>query len=237
VAEFLSRLQARLAFPLQRDGALAQWRRPAPAVNAHIGIHAQRERGLCYVGAVPASGRIDSAQLRALAGFAREFRGQLRFTPWQSVLLVNIAAEAAPRLAEELERAGFSCNPVAVLAHMIACSGATGCAKGRADTKRDARLLSEALQQRFGALPSVPALPSIHLTGCERSCAAAHRAAFTLLAQAPGDYALYQRAEGCMGFGRLLAQSADIETAAAIIAAVFHKESNDKFNHDPELDA
>ena len=246
--EFRALLQARLSFQLQFDTALSQWRRSPPAVDAHIGIHAQRDRALCYVGAVPALGRIDGVQLRVLATLAREHGGELRFTPWQSVLLANIDAQAAPRLAQQLEHAGFGCNPAAVLAHTIACSGATGCAKGLADTKGDARRLSELLERRIAAHSAAP-LPSIHLTGCERSCAAAHRADFTLLAQQAGRYALYQRTDNHRGFGRLLAQSTDIEAACALIAATFLKqeleqelkkelkqELNQTFNHDPELD-
>ncbi len=238
--EFLARLQARLSFQLQFDTTLAQWRRPRPGTDAHIGIHTQRDRALdgrelCYVGATPALGRIDCAQLRTLAALARGCGGELRFTPWQSVLLANVPAPAASRLAQELEHAGFNCDPATVLAHMIACSGAAGCAKGLADTKRDARLLSDLLERCIAARSvavAVPSLPSIHLTGCERSCAAAHRAAFTLLAQAPGRYALYQRADDCEGFGRLLAPSTDIEAAAALIVADFFNR-----NFYPEVDA
>jgi precorrin-3B synthase len=232
--EFLARLQARLSFPLRIDAALLQWRRPAPAVDAHIGIHAQRERGLCYVAAVPTLGRIDSAQLRALAALAQEYGGELRFTPWQSVLLANIAEAAAPRLAGELQSVGLCCDAFSVLAHTIACSGANGCAKGLADTKNDARQLSELLQRRIDARPGENAMPSVHLTGCERSCAAAHSADFTLLAQAPGRYAMYRRAEGHTGFGCMLAQSIDIETAAELIENACLVRD---FNHDSEVDA
>jgi precorrin-3B synthase len=232
--EFLARLQTRLSFPLRVDAALSLWRRPAPAVDAHIGIHAQRERGLCYVGAVPTLGRIDSAQLHALAALAQAYDGELRFTPWQSILLVNIAEGAAPRLARELQNVGLCCDPRSVLAHTIACSGATGCAKGLADTKNDARQLSELLQRRIDTHPGASALPSVHLTGCERSCAAAHRADFTLLAQAPGRYVLYRRADGCTGFGCMLAQTIDIDTAATLIADACLVQN---FTHDPEVDA
>lgn len=234
-AEFLLRLQSRLSFRLQIDASLSLWRRPLPDAGAHIGIHAQRDHARCYVGAVPVLGRIDSAQLRALAALAQQHGGELRLTPWQSVLLANIPAPAAPVIAQQLERVGFNCNPASVLAHAIACSGSTGCAKGRADTKHDARVLSQLLQQYIATRPdadSAHSLPSIHLTGCERSCAAAHRAAFTLLALAPGRYTLHQRSADGKGFGRVLAPSADIETAGALIASAF-------FNHDfnPEPDA
>jgi precorrin-3B synthase len=242
VAEFLARLQLRVSFELRADPALSHWRRSPPRADGHIGIHAQRDRVLCYVGATPVLGRIDSAQLRALAALAQEHGGELRLTPWQSVVLANIPSLAAQRLAQQLARAGFNCDPTAVLAHTIACSGATGCVKGMADTKRDARLLSEWLERYVAGdaaieqrIASTGAVPSIHLTGCERSCAAAHRAAFTLLAQAPGRYALYQRDAESVGFGRLLAQATDIDTAGALVAAAFfNPEVTHSFNPEPD---
>jgi precorrin-3B synthase len=165
-SEFLSKLQARLSFRL--EPASLQWRRSSPRVAAHIGIHAQREPALCYVGAAPALGRIDSAQLRALAALARECGGELRTTPWQSVLLANIPAQLAPRIARALQGIGFECDAGAVLAHTIACSGASGCARGLADTKSDARVLARSLQQHIAdraAGRARPDVPSVHLTG------------------------------------------------------------------------
>jgi precorrin-3B synthase len=65
----------------------------------------------------------------------------------------------------------------------------------------------------------------VHLTGCERSCAAAHVAPFTLLAVTTGRYHLYRRAEtigaatvGETAFGKTIARDIDIQQAAALIA-------------------
>lgn len=215
-AEFLRRVRQRLSCSLPDDVSLSEWRRAVPRSSAHIGIHVQRDASLCYVGASPILGRIDAAQLHALADVVDEYGGELRFAPQQSVLLVGIAVAAAPAVADRMRRIGLSCDARALLAHTIACSGAVGCAKGRADTKRDALRLVEQLEPRMRGMT-----PSIHLAGCERGCAAAQRAEFTLLAQAPERYALYWRADGTAGFGRLLAESADIATVGALIAAHF----------------
>lgn len=233
-AEFLQRLQARLTFRLRADAALANWRRTPPRAAAHIGIHAQSGCEHHYVGAVPVLGRLDSGTLRKLAQLAGKYRGELRCTPWQSVLVANVDAQDAASLARELAALGLSCDPAAVIAHTIACSGAPGCAKSLANTKLDARALSNVAQQHFAAQARSDAPPSIHVTGCARSCAAAHCAAFTLLAQAPGRYTLYQRKEGAersSRFGHMLAQSVDVNTAGAMIAACFDVDSN------PNLDA
>ena len=96
------------------------------------------------------------------------------------------------------------------LSRLIACTGSTGCGKGLADTKGDALQLA-ALLQRHGRVLNV------HLSGCPRSCAAAHVTPFTLLAVTPGHYDLYFREAGQPGFGALHARNLTIEAVAALL--------------------
>ena len=77
-----------------------------------------------------------------------------------------------------------------------------------ADTKADAVQLA-ALQ------PGV----EVHLSGCLRSCAAAHTAPVTLLAVSPGHYDLYFCDATQPGFGRLHARTLSIEAAGALLRA------------------
>jgi precorrin-3B synthase len=60
---------------------------------------------------------------------------------------------------------------------------------------------------------------TIHLTGCQRACAAAHVAPVTLLAVAPGHYDLYLRAPEHAGFGVLRERNLTIEAAGAWLEA------------------
>jgi precorrin-3B synthase len=60
---------------------------------------------------------------------------------------------------------------------------------------------------------------AVHLSGCQRSCAAAHVAPVTLLAVAPGHYDLYFRDAGHPGFGALHAHNLTIEAVAALLDA------------------
>ena len=78
-----------------------------------------------------------------------------------------------------------------------------------ADTKQDARQLATLLSQPLG----------VHLTGCPRSCAAAHVAPVTLLAVAPGHYDLYLCTPGQSGFGVLCERNLTIEAAGAWLEA------------------
>jgi len=139
------------------------------------------------VGARPPLGRLTPDMLEALAGFD----GEVRLTPWQSVLLVDAAdPDAALRTFSDL---GFAVTSTAPLAQMIACSGSSGCRSGRADTLGDAPVLAEQLDRPM----------KIHLSGCEKSCAAARALPVTLVAVAPGRYDLYcEDSEAQNRFGR-----------------------------------
>ena len=203
----MAQLAQRLSVPLM---VLAQWRREGTDGLRHIGTYPQIEQGRVHIGAVPALGRLDAATLAGLAQLAETFGdGTLRFTPWQSVLLPNVQAQAALTVTRQLEALGLLCDVQTPLAHLLACTGSSACAKGLADTKQDARQLAAVLQQPH----------NIHLTGCLRSCAAAHVAPVTLLAVAPGHYDLYLRAPEQPGFGVLRERNLTIEAAGAWLEA------------------
>jgi precorrin-3B synthase len=209
----LQHAQRYVDFLLSCDTSLANWQRATPADAAlRLGAHAQRVVGTLHVGGQPSLGRVDAATLRSLATLSQQQgNGTLRITPWQSVLLPDIAAHAAPAVLAEMVALGLACDPAQPLAHLIACAGATGCVKGLADTKADALLLAERLA---GGV-------EIHLSGCPRSCAAAHCAPYTLLAAAPGIYDLYRR-DGQQGFGSCVARHLTIEQAADLLDSLAH---------------
>ncbi|WP_342030526.1 oxidoreductase [Paraburkholderia sp. SG-MS1] len=196
-------------FPLSRDAQLTEWRRSTTADAAlRLGAHAQREAGLWHVGGQPPLGRLDAATLHGLAALAqRHGNGTLRATPWQSVLLPDIPTHALPAALAELNGLGLASDPAQPITRLIACAGSSGCAKSLADTKADALRLAALL----------PANVDVHLSGCTRSCAAAHCAPYTLLAAARGLYDLYRR-NGDAGFGHCVAHQLTIAQAADLLA-------------------
>jgi len=168
-----------------RDGDdVRAWRR-APADPARrFGAWPQRDAGLSYVGGQPPLGRIDTHALRALAGLAHDHGDRtFRLTPWQSVLIPAVPTDAIAPVVRGLAALGFATSARDPFARLIACAGSAGCAKGLADTKADARDLARRL----------PDGVEVHLSGCARSCAAAHCARYTLLAVEPARYDLYRR--------------------------------------------
>ncbi|PRZ51450.1 precorrin-3B synthase [Paraburkholderia fungorum] len=200
-------------FPLSRDASLAHWQRGTLAdATLRLGAHARRVVGLQHVGGQPPLGRLDAAALRGLAELSQQHgNGTLRITPWQSVLLPDIAAHNASAALAEMNALGLACDPAQPITHLIACAGSTGCAKSLADTKADALLLANRL----------PAGVDVHLSGCPRSCAAAHCAPYTLLATAPGLYDLYRR-NGEPDFGSCVAHQLTIEQAADMLDSLAH---------------
>ncbi|MBW9102209.1 precorrin-3B synthase [Paraburkholderia phenoliruptrix] len=217
----LQHAQRYVDFPLQRDAALAQWQRSTAAEPAlRVGAHAQRDAGTWHVGGQPFLGRIDASTLQRLAALARQHgNATLHITPWQSVLLPDIGTQAVPAVLAALTRLGFACDASDPAARLIACAGSSGCARSLADTKTDALTLARRL----------PAAAQVHLSGCPRSCAAAHRAPFTLLAVAPGIYDLYRR-NAQPGFGECVARRLTIEQAADALAPLASSEPR----HDPD---
>ncbi|MFI5530935.1 cobalamin biosynthesis protein CobG [Kitasatospora sp. NPDC051853] len=97
-------------------------------------------------------GSVTAAQWRALAGACA---GELRITPWRSVVLPGATAVG------ELAAAGLRLTPGSPWELATACTGAPGCAKSLADVRADA---ARALETA-----GVPGLP-VHWSGCERRC-------------------------------------------------------------------
>lgn len=215
-AEFLAQLTPRLGF---EPVTVPSWHRAAAPGLLHIGTYPQRQPGRVCIGAVPPLGRLDTAMLDGVARLASEYGdASLRLTPWQSLLLPNIRAEDAAAVTTRLQDLGLLCDAADALAQLIACTGSAGCGKGLAETKADARTLALHLQDQPRG---------VHLSGCARSCAAAHVAPVTLLAVAPGHYDLYFRDAAHPGFGRLHARHLTIDAAGALLAARSRSNTDD----------
>jgi len=177
-----------------------------------IGIIAQRQAELAMVAASAPLGRISAEQLGAVAELAqRHADGSLRLTPWQGLLIPNVQIHEADNVLAALTQVGLLTNRAAPLPNLIACTGSAGCARGLADTKHDALVLAACLQQH-------DARPQVHLSGCSRSCAAAHVAPYTLLAVGESRYQLFERTENKTGFGQPLAPPMNIDEAGAWLA-------------------
>ena len=141
---------------------------PHDIYRDHIGIHPQKQEGLCFVGAAVLRGRVSSEQLQAAAELSERFAsGDLRTTVMQNLLIVNVPHRNAELLAKELTASGFPVHASPFVRGAIACSGTEFCKLAITETKGFSRWLTEELDDR---LPGFDQELKLHVTGCPNSC-------------------------------------------------------------------
>jgi ferredoxin-nitrite reductase len=142
--------------------------RPPFDRSAHIGVHAQKQAGLNWIGVVLPVGKLTAAQMRGLAAVARDFGdGELRLTVWQNLLLSGVPSEKIEQAVSCVEALGLSASTNSIRAGLVACTGNVGCKFAASDTKRHAEEIARWCEARVELDGPV----NIHLTGCHHSCA------------------------------------------------------------------
>ncbi len=162
---FQRELQSRLEFPLEpAEPEVA----PADVYRDHVGIHAQKQPGYCYVGASVLRGRLTSEQLKAVADLSDRFAsGELRTTVMQNLVVVNVPAQKAEALAAEMEKIGLRVGASPFWRGTIACTGTEFCKLAITETKGFARWLVGELEDR---MPGFDQHLKLHITGCPNGC-------------------------------------------------------------------
>ena len=163
--DFQKELEQKVGFHL--DPAVTE-NAPADVYRDHIGIHAQKQPGYCYVGAAVLRGRITAEQMRNAADLADRFaNGELRTTNMQNLLVVNVPRLQAESLAKELDAIGLRVGGSPFWRGAVACSGTEFCKLAITETKSFSRWLVEELEDR---LPGFEQHLKLHVTGCPNSC-------------------------------------------------------------------
>jgi len=168
IDKFVALLEEKLGRKLDRavPGAVAP--RPVFARTAHIGVHAQKQPRLNWIGVVVPVGRLSAAQMRGLAVIARELGdGDVRLTVWQNLLLSGVPDDKLAAATERIEKLGLAIGTNAIRSGLVACTGNSGCKFAASDTKRHAEEIARWCETRVALDTSV----NIHLTGCHNSCA------------------------------------------------------------------
>jgi ferredoxin-nitrite reductase len=165
---FLALVEQRLGAPLDRVEEALLGHTPPPAKHGHLGIHAQKQASLNYIGLITPLGRLTEAQLHGLAALARRFgSGTIRLTVWQNLIVSDIPDDAVPAACEAIAALGLGWQASNLRGGLVACTGNAGCKFAASNTKRHAAELVEFLDARI----AVEAPVNIHLTGCHHSCA------------------------------------------------------------------
>jgi ferredoxin-nitrite reductase len=168
INKVLALAEEKLGRKLTRVPAASCAPRPAHDRAAHIGVHAQKQEGLNWIGAVLPVGKLTAEQMRALAEISRTFGdGDIRLTVWQNLLISGVASANIEEAVRSVESAGLSTSATSIRAGLVACTGNVGCRFAASDTKRHAEDIARWCEGRLAL--DIPV--NIHLTGCHHSCA------------------------------------------------------------------
>lgn len=133
----------------------------------HIGIHAQKQPGLNYIGLHVPVGRLYAQDLFDLARIAEVYgSGEIRLTVEQNVIIPNVPDSRVSALLREPIVKRFSIEPQNLSRALVSCTGAQFCNFALIETKNRAVALIQALEQDLYC----PRPVRIHWTGCPNSC-------------------------------------------------------------------
>jgi sulfite reductase (ferredoxin) len=164
-ATFLDEINRRLGFHL--DPAVEETL-PSELYRDHVGIHPQRQPGYFYVGTSVLRGRMDAAQLLAVAELANRFaNGEIRTSAMQNLLIVNVPKQNTEPLRRELEAIGLHVEASQFWRGTVACTGTEFCKLAITETKGFARWVVEELE---GRVPGFDQPLKLNITGCPNSC-------------------------------------------------------------------
>ncbi len=165
---YLAAVEDKLGRKLVRVPSEAVTGRPAFDRQAHIGVHAQKQAGLHWIGVVLPVGRLTTEQMRGLARLSHEIGdGDIRLTVWQNLLISGVPADKIAVAEAAIAALGLSTKASSIRAGLVACTGATGCRFAAARTKETAEAIAHWCEGRVKMDSAV----NVHITGCHHSCA------------------------------------------------------------------
>ena len=166
--KFLALVEEKLGAKLTRVPAEAIAPRPVFDRAAHIGVHAQKQEGLNWIGVVFPVGKFTAEQMRGLAKIAQDLGdGDIRLTVWQNLLVSGVPDDHVELAKAAIEKLGLDWKASSIRAGLVACTGSKGCRFSASDTKGHAEEIARWCEARVALDGPV----NIHLTGCHNSCA------------------------------------------------------------------
>jgi ferredoxin-nitrite reductase len=165
---FLALVEEKLGHKLVRAPAEAVAPRLPFDRSAHIGVHAQKQPALNWIGVALPVGKLTANQIHGLAAIAREMGdGDIRLTVWQNLLISGVPSAKVADAEAAIAALGLGSSASSIRAGLVACTGNTGCKFAASDTKGHAEAIASWCESRVALDGPV----NIHLTGCHHSCA------------------------------------------------------------------
>jgi len=136
--------------------------------HSHLGVYAQKQKGLNYIGVAMPVGQITPKQMLRIAEIADLYgSGEIRLTVWQNFIIPNVPDAYVETVKKTLRKAGFDTQQSLLRGGIIACTGNSYCKFAQSNTKGAALALGDYLDKRITLDTPI----NIHVTGCPNSCA------------------------------------------------------------------
>ena len=136
-------------------------------------VHPQRQSGFVSVLIRCPLGDLQPAQIRQIAGAARQFAGGLRTTIDQNILLRWVPETLLPELYQSLQCGALAGASAEQLPDITRCVGATACLMAITNPRPAAEAIIGVLEQELADDPSLRQL-RIRISGCPNSCGHHH---------------------------------------------------------------
>ena len=130
--------------------------------------------GLNAVGFAPIAGRVSGTHpgCRSPTPRRRPVSDRIRFTPYQKLIILDVADEKLEPLIADLDALGLPARPSHWRKNLMACSGIEFCKLSFAETRKRSQVLVPELEQRLADINSQLDVPiTININGCPNSCA------------------------------------------------------------------
>lgn len=147
---------------------------PLTAPRDHIGVQ-KLKSGLNSVGFAAIAGRVSGSKLTAVADAAeRAGSNRIRFTPYQKLVVLDVADDKVEQLIEEIAPHGLQARPSPWRRNLMACSGIEFCKLSFTETRKRSQVLVPELEKRLADVNDQLDVPiTVNINGCPNSCARA----------------------------------------------------------------
>jgi ferredoxin-nitrite reductase len=168
VERILAETEACLGYQLRRHSEFVF---PRDQEADHMGIHAQVQAGLYWVGLTFSGGRIRNGALAGVGRLAKKYcePGQdfVRLTNKQNVLIPHVPEGNLPAMKDEMDRLGLAYDSSNFRRGCVSCTGIEFCNLAVAETKNRMIELVNQLETTSGWYKDKI---RVHFSGCPSSC-------------------------------------------------------------------
>lgn len=177
------KLQPARAYKFTKQGDIFGWQKQVDG-NHFLGLYVE-------------AGRVkDTEQVRlktALRKIVEEFRTEIRLTPSQNLLIVNVKPEQCGPINEILAAHGVAVENQATIIRRasMACPALPTCGLALAESERFLPDLLTRIEQLLAEVGLKDEEIIIRMTGCPNGCARSSMAELGFIGKAPGKYQIY----------------------------------------------